>query len=183
MRHGAIYRMLFGEVMDFQTVGDHFVVGSSMVCWCVCICNIGGWKSQEWVFYDHLVVGSSSVSWCVCICDSVIGNLNNGFFYAIVVIYLIHLMDSRFFVGLTKNLCNISFYCFDFGVVYSLIWHYKHWHYNSMVLWTMHVLFSSRFSSEEVSAQNQVKASVQRKIRQSIAEEVMFTNEFVTLYS
>ncbi|XP_051151955.1 uncharacterized protein LOC127265944 isoform X2 [Andrographis paniculata] len=28
-----------------------------------------------------------------------------------------------------------------------------------------------RFSSEEVSAQNQVKASVQRKIRQSIAEE------------
>lgn len=30
-----------------------------------------------------------------------------------------------------------------------------------------------RFSSEEVSAQNQVKASVQRKIRQSIADEVM----------
>ncbi|KAK7849481.1 malignant t-cell-amplified sequence 1 like protein [Quercus suber] len=28
-----------------------------------------------------------------------------------------------------------------------------------------------KFSSEEVSAQNQVKASVQRKIRQSIAEE------------
>ncbi|KAG5036088.1 hypothetical protein AAZX31_04G213700 [Glycine max] len=30
---------------------------------------------------------------------------------------------------------------------------------------------SSRFSGEDVSAQNQVKASVQRKIRQSIAEE------------
>ena len=39
----------------------------------------------------------------------------------------------------------------------------------------MHVLLSSRFSSEEVSAQNQVKASVQRKIRQSIAEEVTVT--------
>lgn len=37
---------------------------------------------------------------------------------------------------------------------------------------------SSRFSSEEVSAQNQVKASVQRKIRQSIAEEVMVTCDF-----
>lgn len=33
--------------------------------------------------------------------------------------------------------------------------------------------FSFRFSSEEVSAQNQVKASVQRRIRQSIADEVM----------
>ncbi|KHN23339.1 Malignant T-cell-amplified sequence 1 like [Glycine soja] len=31
--------------------------------------------------------------------------------------------------------------------------------------------FISRFSGEDVSAQNQVKASVQRKIRQSIAEE------------
>lgn len=39
-------------------------------------------------------------------------------------------------------------------------------------LWPMRVLFSTRFSSEDVSAQNQVKASVQRKIRQSIAEEV-----------
>ena len=29
-----------------------------------------------------------------------------------------------------------------------------------------------RFSTEDVSAQNQVKASVQRRIRQSIAEEV-----------
>lgn len=40
---------------------------------------------------------------------------------------------------------------------------YKRFHYSS-----------GRFSSEEVSAQNQVKASVQRKIRQSIAEEVWF---------
>ncbi|KAG7022358.1 hypothetical protein SDJN02_16089, partial [Cucurbita argyrosperma subsp. argyrosperma] len=30
---------------------------------------------------------------------------------------------------------------------------------------------SNGFSTEEVSAQNQVKASVQRRIRQSIAEE------------
>lgn len=58
-----------------------------------------------------------------------------------------------------------------------------HWRYNSMVLWTMRVLFSARFSSEEVSAQNQVKASVQRKIRQSIAEEVMFISASFTLYS
>ncbi|KAM5561136.1 hypothetical protein ABKV19_021973 [Rosa sericea] len=35
----------------------------------------------------------------------------------------------------------------------------------------IHILLQCRFSSEEVSAQNQVKASVQRKIRQSIAEE------------
>lgn len=34
------------------------------------------------------------------------------------------------------------------------------------------LLFHFRFSTEDVSAQNQVKASVQRKIRQSIAEEV-----------
>jgi hypothetical protein len=47
----------------------------------------------------------------------------------------------------------------------------------------MRVLFSSRFSSEEVSAQNQVKASVQRKIRQSIAEEVMYISASFTLYS
>lgn len=37
-----------------------------------------------------------------------------------------------------------------------------------------------RFSSEEVSAQNQVKASVQRKIRQSIAEEVLLLPIFLT---
>lgn len=36
----------------------------------------------------------------------------------------------------------------------------------------MYDLIFVRFSSEEVSAQNQVKASVQRKIRQSIADEV-----------
>lgn len=34
-------------------------------------------------------------------------------------------------------------------------------------------IYIYRFSSEEVSAQNQVKASVQRRIRQSIAEEVL----------
>lgn len=39
-------------------------------------------------------------------------------------------------------------------------------------------LISTRFSSEEVSAQNQVKASVQRKIRQSIAEEVQLPVDF-----
>jgi hypothetical protein len=33
-------------------------------------------------------------------------------------------------------------------------------------------LFIHRFSSEDISGQNQVKASVQRRIRQSIAEEV-----------
>ncbi|CAM8914709.1 unnamed protein product [Rhodiola kirilowii] len=33
----------------------------------------------------------------------------------------------------------------------------------------------SKFSSEEISSQNQVKASVQRKIRNSIAEEVSLT--------
>lgn len=35
-------------------------------------------------------------------------------------------------------------------------------------------IYVCRFSSEDVSAQNQVKASVQRKIRQSIAEEVSY---------
>ena len=33
-----------------------------------------------------------------------------------------------------------------------------------------------RFSQEEISSQNQVKASVQRKIRQSIAEEVSLSS-------
>jgi hypothetical protein len=35
------------------------------------------------------------------------------------------------------------------------------------------VIYTSRFSSEDISGQNQVKASVQRKIRQSIADEVL----------
>lgn len=47
----------------------------------------------------------------------------------------------------------------------------------------MHVLFSTRFSSEEVSAQNQVKASVQRKIRQSIAEEVQLPVDFFIFFA
>lgn len=37
--------------------------------------------------------------------------------------------------------------------------------------WQISTLNNSRFSSDDVSAQNQVKASVQRKIRQSIADE------------
>lgn len=41
---------------------------------------------------------------------------------------------------------------------------------------------SFRFSSEEVSAQNQVKASVQRRIRQSIADEVMSLFFFVLVF-
>lgn len=36
-----------------------------------------------------------------------------------------------------------------------------------------------RFSSEEVSGQNQVKASVQRKIRQSITDEVDYVFSYV----
>ncbi|KAL0318466.1 UNVERIFIED_CONTAM: Malignant T-cell-amplified sequence 1 [Sesamum angustifolium] len=40
-----------------------------------------------------------------------------------------------------------------------------------MKVFSTNVSVIFRFSSEEVSAQNQVKASVQRKIRQSIAEE------------
>lgn len=39
-----------------------------------------------------------------------------------------------------------------------------------------------RFSSEEVSGQNQVKASVQRKIRQSITDEVDYTYFFIYDY-
>lgn len=41
----------------------------------------------------------------------------------------------------------------------------------------------TRFSSEEVSAQNQLKASVQRKIRQSIVEEVFLLLIFFTYIS
>lgn len=38
-----------------------------------------------------------------------------------------------------------------------------------------------RFTSEEVTGQNQVKASVQRKIRQNIADEVIFLHYHVPL--
>lgn len=41
------------------------------------------------------------------------------------------------------------------------------------MLFMLLYIYIYRFSSEEVSAQNQVKASVQRRIRQSIAEEVL----------
>ena len=44
------------------------------------------------------------------------------------------------------------------------------------------IFFLFRFSSEEVSAQNQVKASVQRRIRQSIADEVMSLFFFVLVF-
>lgn len=53
---------------------------------------------------------------------------------------------------------------------------------NNNMLCVMYNFLSCRFSAEEVSAQNQVKASVQRKIRQSIADEVWIVDALGFLF-
>lgn len=78
--------------------------------------------------------------------------------------------------------CELVWFCLQLNLILSSpIFYPQNVHFHQLCIFTLQIMFYAiknsifdRFSSEEVSAQNQVKASVQRKIRQSIAEEVLY---------
>jgi len=56
-------------------------------------------------------------------------------------------------------------------LLYARVWYLLFFMLNALN--SILLLLIPRFSSEDISGQNQVKASVQRRIRQSIADEVL----------